>query len=62
MSDWSKSAVYGGVYAKTQKTENCINCDIKYPCKYRKIATQLEKFRNFAINSWEKIGNYLPKL
>lgn len=58
MSDWSKSAVYGGVYPKTQKTENCTNCDIKYPCKYRKIANQLEKFRNPAINSWEKIGRF----
>ncbi|HBB37422.1 MAG: hypothetical protein UX02_C0001G0322 [Candidatus Moranbacteria bacterium GW2011_GWC1_45_18] len=54
MGEWSKSAFYGGVYTKTQKTENCISCDIKYTFKYRQFTAQLEKFRNFGETGWEK--------
>ena len=54
MSNWSKSALYGGIYTKTQKTENCINCDLKYSCQYRKFITQLEQLRNLFQISWEK--------
>src|SRR4030042_502357 len=54
MSIWSKSAFYGGVYTKTQKTKKCISCDIKYSCKYRKFTAQLDKFRNFSEIGWEK--------
>ena len=61
MSNWSKSALYGGIYTKTQKTENCISCDIKYSCKYRQFTAQLEKFRNFSEIGWEKT-KYLSKI
>ncbi|MDD5489137.1 MAG: hypothetical protein PHP25_00440 [Candidatus Moranbacteria bacterium] len=54
MSSWSKSAFYGGVYTKTQKQENCLSCDIKYECKYRKFAAQLEKFKDLSETGWEK--------
>ena len=61
MSNWSKSAFYGGVYTKTQKTENCISCDIKYSCKYRKLTARLEQFRNFSGIGWGKT-KYLSKI
>ena len=61
MSNWSKSAFYGGVYTKTQKTDNCISCDIKYSCKYRKLTARLEQFRNFSGIGWEKT-KYLSKI
>jgi len=61
MSNWSKSAIYGGVYAKTQKIENCINCEIKYDCKYYKFVTRLEKIREFGKIGWEKT-KYFSKI
>jgi len=54
MGEWSKSAFYGGVYTKTQKIENCTNCDIRYSCKYRKFIAQLEQYTEFSKAGWEK--------
>ena len=54
MSNWSKSAIYGGIYAKTQPKINCSQCDVKINCKYHQFTTQLEKYREIAKVNWEK--------
>lgn len=48
MSHFGKSAFYGGIYAKTQKTQNCISCDIKHSCQYRRLAARIEKIAEIA--------------
>ncbi|OGI26691.1 MAG: hypothetical protein A2359_03375 [Candidatus Moranbacteria bacterium RIFOXYB1_FULL_43_19] len=56
-----KFAYLGGVDSVPFQKENCINCDIKYSCKYREFAIRLEKFRNIAQIGWEK-ANYFSKI
>jgi hypothetical protein len=54
MSNFGRSAVYGGFYAKDQEKNTCEKCDIKINCRYRKISSQLEKSRKIASESWLK--------
>ncbi|OGI26250.1 MAG: hypothetical protein A3J76_01565 [Candidatus Moranbacteria bacterium RBG_13_45_13] len=55
MSNLDKSISFGGIYAKSQNKENCLNCEIKFTCKYRKFAAQLEEYQTILRISWEKI-------
>jgi hypothetical protein len=59
MSNFGKSTVYGGIYAKDQNENTCEKCDIKINCRYHKIATQLERIKGKAKISWEKSKNLL---
>jgi hypothetical protein len=59
MSNWSKSVIYGGIYTNTQSQTDCSQCDQKITCKYLKITTQLEKYREIARKSWEKSRSIL---
>jgi len=54
MSNFGRSAIYGGIYAKDQNENNCEKCDVRIDCKYHKVATQLEKAREITKDSWEK--------
>ena len=54
MSNWSKSVIYGGIYPKTQSQIDCLQCDQKNACKYKKFTDQLEECREIARKSWEK--------
>lgn len=54
MSNFGKSAVYGGIYTKDQNENTCEKCDIKINCRYRKISSLFEKSREIAINCWGK--------
>ncbi len=49
-----KFAYLGGVSSAPFQKENCINCDIKYSCKYRQMLAQLEKLKAISKASWEK--------
>jgi hypothetical protein len=56
MSNFGRSAFYGGIYAKDQHQNwgTCQNCDIKNNCRFHKTAIQLEKLREFAEKGWGK--------
>jgi len=54
MSNFGKSAIYGGIYTKDQNENTCEKCDIKINCRFRKISSQFEKSREIARNRWEK--------
>jgi hypothetical protein len=54
MSNFGRSAVYGGIYAKDQHENTCEKCDIKINCRFRKISSQFEKSREIATNCWRK--------
>lgn len=54
MSNFGRSAVYGGIYTKDQNENTCEKCDIKINCRYRKISSQLEKSREIVEKSWGK--------
>ncbi|TSA46142.1 hypothetical protein D4R51_00615 [bacterium] len=54
MSNFGRSAVFGGIYAKDQNENTCEKCDIKTNCRYRKISSHFEKTREIAINRWRK--------
>ena len=54
MSNFGRSAVYGGIYTKDQNENTCEKCDIKISCRYRKISNQLEKSRAIVAKSWGK--------
>ena len=45
MSNFGKSAFYGGIYTKEENQKTCGNCDIKENCRYHKITTQLRRIR-----------------
>jgi hypothetical protein len=61
-----KFAYLGGISPVPFQKENCINCDIKYSCQYRKIIAQLENLKKSAKAGWEKTKyfskNYNQKL
>jgi len=57
MSNWSKSAFYGGIYTKTQPQTNCLQCDAKISCKYYKFANQLKNYQEILKAGWEKSKN-----
>ncbi len=61
MSNFGRSAFYGGIYAKDQHQnwETCRNCDIEENYRSHRISLQLEKIRGIAENSWEKIRKLL---
>ncbi|MDP1845135.1 MAG: hypothetical protein Q8L09_00120 [Candidatus Moranbacteria bacterium] len=54
MSNFGRSAVYGGIYAKDQNENTCEKCDIKINCRFRKISSLFEKSLEIAINCWGK--------
>lgn len=54
MSDFGRSAVYGGIYTKTQPHSDCSQCDVKINCKYYKFTAQLEKYQKILKIGWEK--------
>jgi hypothetical protein len=54
MSNFGRSTVYGGIYAKDQNENTCEKCDIKINCRYRKISSQIEKSREIAAKSWRE--------
>lgn len=56
-----KSTYLGGMNSVPFQKENCLNCDIKYTCHYRKIANQLGKLWDFTKNSWHKTENFYRK-
>jgi len=57
-----KSAYLGGMNSAPFQKENCIHCEIRYTCKYRKIANQLEKILELAKDSWSKIATFSKKI
>lgn len=54
MSNFGRSAVFGGIYTKDQNENTCEKCDIKINCRYRKISSLLEKSGEIAVKSWKK--------
>lgn len=52
-----KFAYLGGISPVPFQKENCINCDIKYECKYRQIVSQFEKLKVSVEKNWEKTKN-----
>lgn len=54
MSNWSKSVIYGGIYPKTQSRIDCLQCDRKNACKYKKFTDQFDKYSEIAGIYWGK--------
>jgi hypothetical protein len=56
MSNFGRSAFYGGIYAKDQHQnwETCQNCDIKESCRFHKTVLQIERMKEYAEKGWEK--------
>lgn len=54
MSNFGRSAVFGGIYTKDQNENTCKKCDIKINCRYRKISSLFEKSLEIAVNRWRK--------
>ncbi len=59
MSNWSKSAIYGGIYTNTQNQINCSSCDARISCKYYKLTAKIEDYRRLLEKAREKVKKAL---
>jgi hypothetical protein len=62
MTNWAKSAKFGGIYASSIHTEYRQNSDIRQKIDFEKFSEYLERIREYTQKYWGKIKHYSPAI